>query len=766
MILRSNATFTIADQAVVSVTSLFVVAAVARQTSPHDFGVFATLLIVAGLFSTLLRSAFNEPYAMSSKADSHKESQSAVLTLTLLGAPLASAVGCLIATRADSPRSAVLFGVVACGISAAQDAVRGLLAVSRSSRIALPIDAACLMLWILAVASGVVDGLTNAFVCWGSINLLALVAYALALRLQPSLTMAREWFNRVRGQSARLTLESVIGVGSIQGLILAIGWSTSLTTVGGIRGAQTLFGPFNVLLSALNTTATADAVIAARRGAQAVRRVCAIVSAVLCLGAIIVISAIWWLPDSIGSEVLGETWPTAHSYVPALSLMYFALALGTGSIAGLRAAKGATASLQIQILFAAVSVPLTLAGLLVSAHTAVWLMGASLLAVSMFSWLLFTTVLRRRAQATAGDVHSASAKGLGWSRPVYSSEAVLPDEHREDVLRLGANLPGYDDRRFEKYYSHNPLGPPVLVLARDSESNVAIGMGALFPTRVVVNGEPVLAGISGDFAIDPAHRGLGPALQLARSLVVAAPTAGFEFVYGTPNEASQAIIRRVGYHDLGRLSQYVKLLRSAVAVRRYTKRPRLARLVGHVADPLLALASSERRYRLPEGLEIVKPIAFDERFASLIRTRTGNGSVTGERSADLLNWKFGLSVATASTTSFSLIAVSRDDEIVAYAAYSTRNDIRHVADIAYSDDETLSALLAELVRDARRARESGLSMRYFGPESALTMQLRTFGFIERPDALRLMVYVDDSSPLAESLIDPANWTFMAADMDF
>ena len=106
-------------------------------------------------------------------------------------------------------------------------------------------------------------------------------------------------------------------------------------------------------------------------------------------------------------------------------------------------------------------------------------------------------------------------------------------------------------------------------LARDSQSDSFVGMAAIFPTQLRVFGELVPAAVAGEFAVDDGHRGLGPAVPLQRAAVGALGERGLACAYGYPNEHSEPITRRVGYVDLGRLTRYVKVLRSRILVEQY-----------------------------------------------------------------------------------------------------------------------------------------------------------------------------------------------------
>jgi GNAT acetyltransferase-like protein len=289
-------------------------------------------------------------------------------------------------------------------------------------------------------------------------------------------------------------------------------------------------------------------------------------------------------------------------------------------------------------------------------------------------------------------------------------------------------------------------------------------MAAIFPTQLRVFGELVPAAVAGEFAVDDGHRGLGPAVALQRAAVGALAERGLASAYGYPNEHSEPITRRVGYTDLGRLSRYVKVLRSRLLVDRYG-RGRVAAAAGRVAlDPLLWAFSRERLHRRPREFRVEHPTAFDARFTGVWESLFRQGTITSERNVELLNWKY--ETGREGGIYRILALVGSDDQIAAYAVYRVHNDIRHVVDIVFQPSaDVLDALLAELIRDARRDRSVAISLIHLGPPSLLTQRLRSFGFARRTEDSSLHVFVPGDSELEQALVEPGNWYFLNADAD-
>ena len=357
--------------------------------------------------------------------------------------------------------------------------------------------------------------------------------------------------------------------------------------------------------------------------------------------------------------------------------------------------------------------------------------------------------------------------------PRYSIIPGDPRAHKRQVLELADRnllmpLQGRE-ARYAKYYEQNPLGPPSFFLARESESEQYVGMAAAFPTRLRVFGELIPGAISGDFAVDDGHRGLGPSVALQRAVVSALAEQGLRCAYGYPNEYSEPIVKRVGYADLGRLTRFVKVLRSRAVVERYVHARGLARLgagLSRVAvDPFLWVLSRERLGGRRHGFRVEQPDRFDDRFAGLWETLWREHAITSERNPALLNWRYEQNgLGGGVFTIFAL--VGRDERVAAYAVYRVRDGIRHLVDVAaLPSRDVVDALLSELTLDSRRHGALAITLLHLGSANLLTRRLASFGFVRRTDESGLRVYVPGDSPLDKKLVEGRNWYFLTGDAD-
>ena len=346
--------------------------------------------------------------------------------------------------------------------------------------------------------------------------------------------------------------------------------------------------------------------------------------------------------------------------------------------------------------------------------------------------------------------------------------------HRRDILALAVrNLPAtreIAEARYEKYYKNNPLGRPHLALARDRASQAVVGMATLFPTHLSFSGTLIPAAISGDFAVEPGHRGLGPAVALQRNLLSALAPIGISCAYGSPNESAEPILDRVGYTDVGRFVRFVRIVRTRFLVERYLRHATVARFASAVSsatvDPLLALVFRERRHRLPHGLTIQKPLLFDDTFSDVWKAMSRQPLASSERSSEVLNWKYELP-QRAQMRPYRIFALIVDGAHVAgYIVYVEKSGIRHVFDIAFLPSRSIvDALLSEFVLDSSKNGSAAIALLYLGPDTLLTRRLEAFGFFRRREEHGLRVYVPTELATGVDLTCRKNWYFLAGDTD-
>ena len=142
------------------------------------------------------------------------------------------------------------------------------------------------------------------------------------------------------------------------------------------------------------------------------------------------------------------------------------------------------------------------------------------------------------------------------------------------------------------------------------------------------------------------------------------------------------------------------------------------------------------------GLTFEKPARFDERFTDVWHATCAPDTVTGERNAELLNWKYDLDDDAPPSEFTILAAVDGDDRVAGYVVYRVKDGVRHVFDLAVLESKrVIDSLLAEFVADARREGAVGLTFLCLGSLGLLGERLRAFRFLPRGEGKRLRVYL-------------------------
>jgi hypothetical protein len=103
---------------------------------------------------------------------------------------------------------------------------------------------------------------------------------------------------------------------------------------------------------------------------------------------------------------------------------------------------------------------------------------------------------------------------------------------------LRAHTPEEHKARFCWHYGENPTKASRLFLARHNPTGRVIGTAGLGVRQMYFESRQVNAGIAVDFAVEPQHRTLQPAILLERA-VAASMNSGLEFIFCLPNEKRQ-----------------------------------------------------------------------------------------------------------------------------------------------------------------------------------------------------------------------------------
>lgn len=313
--LARRAGWSVADQALSSLSNLVLALLVARAVDADGFGAFTVAFAVYSSGVLLSRTLVSQPLAVrfaGADAGDYRRatgmSTGTAVALGLAGGSAVVLVGALLGGAIGGALAAV--GVALPGLLL-HDAWRMAFVVQGRPERAVLLDVVSIVLQVAAVVGLLrleVDDPVPFVLAWGvAASLASVVGVALGSAL-PRLARTRHWL-RVHWDLTRYLLsESVLVQGAFQGALLLVGIFATLRDVGALRGAAVIVGPVSLLAMSAQAFGVPEL---ARRTHLTVRR--QRFAAALIGGLLAAVGAGWGLlvllmPDSVGAYLLGDSW--------------------------------------------------------------------------------------------------------------------------------------------------------------------------------------------------------------------------------------------------------------------------------------------------------------------------------------------------------------------------------------------------------------------------------------------------------------------------
>jgi hypothetical protein len=312
----------------------------------------------------------------------------------------------------------------------------------------------------------------------------------------------------------------------------------------------------------------------------------------------------------------------------------------------------------------------------------------------------------------------------------------LPEERDSLLAVLQRNLGGLDHRkRYQWLYHDNPAGPGFAWGVFRERSDTPVGVATLVPVYLWIGGQRILCGRVEDFAVDLAHRSLGPAVALQRATFAPIDDGSMALCYDTPpHAAGMATFRRLGMSASAAVYRYVVLARTAPWLQeRFGLPAGIALLCGSVLD--LALRAG---WRHPRGVDIAEHLgAFGDEFTELDAIVGANSRVVrGSRSAKELTWLY----RQEPLRTYQILTARREGELIGWAVYSVTDSKLDLVDwLDVSGTRAFKGLLAAVA--ARGTRTGKLRWQTLATTQTPTSTvLRRMGFHRREQACSVVAY--------------------------
>lgn len=367
----------------------------------------------------------------------------------------------------------------------------------------------------------------------------------------------------------------------------------------------------------------------------------------------------------------------------------------------------------------------------------------------------------------------------------YEAYLAAPGDHEPvaNLWREGMSDPKIQDvisERLAWFYEKNPLGPAKTWLVKDTQAGEVIGCASVYPRRLRVGSQVVTAGVMADFLVSKKHRIAGPALQLQRTLAEQSAEAGFEFIYGYPNEQAWPIFKRIGYQAVARSSLWVKPLRAGYKLGdladsklepyvgpklRQMLIPAASKWGSRVGDRLLQ--ANDLRLSLGKPRDLTSEVldVADPRFDQLEFAGSSLCDVSGARDAAYLNWRY-TDHPTQRHRFFRLTDTS-SGALRGFVVYRLEGNKAFLLDAVWQGPPTAAEVL--LLAFARRMHRDGvvsLCLAYAGASGVVEV-LPKLLFFRREGERNLIVYVPagKSDDFRARVLSEQSWAMYDGELD-
>jgi hypothetical protein len=227
-----------------------------------------------------------------------------------------------------------------------------------------------------------------------------------------------------------------------------------------------------------------------------------------------------------------------------------------------------------------------------------------------------------------------------------------------------------------------------------------------------------------EFAIDPAHRSLGPALSLLKKCLEIG-RARYGLVYGMPNPNAFSVCRRAGLVHVGDMTRFVVPLRLGLVLRRRGSSGWLRILEGPADLALRALVASRAAWHGAPAHW--RDAALDDPALQELWNRRPSYVSLCERSNQALGWRFGGETGWRVT-----VAQERSAAPFGYVVWRPEEGFVQVGDFLCADpDKQTAALLSGFVRHVRARTDAGAVAVIFCGRPSVVQGIRRAGFMGR-----------------------------------
>jgi len=285
-----------------------------------------------------------------------------------------------------------------------------------------------------------------------------------------------------------------------------------------------------------------------------------------------------------------------------------------------------------------------------------------------------------------------------------------------------------------------------------------VGFYTVWPARVRLGREVILAGQSMDTMTHPDYQGRGIFVRLAQACYDLATSRGYEIIYGFPNALSYpGFVHRLNWDHTGDIPHWIRIIRPS-------RHSRMPRALASIADTAVAVLPTGGRDKSVE-IEVARP-GVVELDALLEPWRAERGICRVERTGDWLAWRY----APEAAHDYEWICARRAGTLVAAAAWGMRNESwgdvadgrAHLVELVGNDARALRSVVATTI--SRAAARQATLLEALTNEPAAVAAFRRTGFFSHRGA-PLIVRALTARTFDANIHDHAAWRIVGGDVD-
>ncbi|MBY4207234.1 hypothetical protein HQO44_12240 [Rhodococcus fascians] len=400
------------DQGLASISNLLMSVAIASQVPLIEFGafglVFALFILVQGSArafvgeALLIRNEVIDGRVLSSEA---RAVASCAIVIGLTGSAV-SVVASIPATGVLS--QALLALAVVFPFLIWQDLSRYISFSAARPRDALYADALWFGAQVLTYIALLYEDVTTVvpyILFWGLSSVVSVLYQMRVVGSIPGFGLANSWVKIHKDLSPRFLGEYLTLAAVQQGTVFIVGAVAGLSAVGGLRSAQVLLGPVNVIsLGAAVVILPAIARIARSGNVGHLRKYAFVVSCSLSSVTLVYSLLLMLVPDKVGQSLLSDSWGSGQQIAPLLALSVLLNNVSYGATSAIRGMERAKQSLRMRLVTGPISIAAVATGAVLdgAVGAVLGLAAASAIQVLLW-WTLFLHLSKKEVERVDGN---------------------------------------------------------------------------------------------------------------------------------------------------------------------------------------------------------------------------------------------------------------------------------------------------------------------------------------------------------------------------